>query len=139
MHSRLCSPTNCFCPFPPSPETTITGQDILLLRAKLAQYFFSESANDVSNIVNRNRCLNACPDATKRSWPPPESTSRNGKTGSNPDQKRHYTLDSMTWDVKRVASEAEARKLAKNPPLECGGGIVLWGKYLRHIDMQCAN
>ena len=127
MHSTQCSPTCCFCSPPRISARMSLSHDLLLLRAKLALSFFSEPTNDTTNILNRDRCLNACPDAPELPWPPVEDH-RGENTRARKDTKRHVILNSMTWDVKEARSEAAARSLSNNPPLECGGGIVLWGK-----------
>ncbi|KAL9094549.1 MAG: hypothetical protein Q9165_003108 [Trypethelium subeluteriae] len=116
-----------------------SGSDILFLRAKLALYFFSESANDVPDILNRERCISACPDAPQRSWPPPKSSISNGDNGGDTDKKRLVVLNSITWDIKEVADEAAAREIANNPPLECGGGFVLWINDVLHRSLKKAN
>ncbi|KAF2234336.1 hypothetical protein EV356DRAFT_532905 [Viridothelium virens] len=52
---------------------------------------------------------------------------------------RLVVLNSVTWDIKEVADEATAKELANNPPLECGGGFVLWINDVLHRSLKRAN
>ena len=125
MHSLTCSPTSRVGDRASSPE--LPDDNIPLLRAKLAIYFFSDAKDGTPAKILHGRCIDACLDGAKRPWPPVNYTSGNESPSKTKEQKRHVVLNSISWELDEMPALANAKRIANNPPLECGAGFVLWG------------
>ncbi|KAI9686416.1 MAG: hypothetical protein M1822_003761 [Bathelium mastoideum] len=137
MHSPECSSEWCICPHPPSPGRRVPDPSIRLLRAKLAHHFFAEGKEGAPGVIIRDRCVDACPS---RPWPASDNSLEHNLDRGEPEAQKHdVILNSISWKMEEVPTESMARKLANNPPIDCGAGYMLWVNDEQYREITTQN